>query len=379
MFNQIVKVIILFCLSMILAYLLILNQHKLLKFWNHVTGQVTLQSDNTLDQKDSTQHNVKLSNTLPIDSVIDGEHSSDQDDFQCTTTPVEKVSVKKAKKIYRWKDNTGKVHFGDSAFHSAEAESVQLKHRKELDYFSLKITGDEQPTRFSDQLSTRINKVFLLLSDMIPRDNLQKVTVDLKLFNNAKDYQEYSRLFNRFLGKTTDGYYMMSLNQAVVFKRNERQAGLVALHESTHVINAGIFGFLPRWMNEGIAEYIETMTVTGQAVQIHPNRNWTRNGVIRKNKLVSFNELLSASYSDWDSSKKASYYATSWALIYFLMDSEEDQQWLGELLSEKAQKRCQRSISLELIDNRYPGGVYHLQQRFNQWLVKTPSLSTHRF
>lgn len=373
------KIIILFCLTMILAYLVVYNQHKLMRFWHHISGPSQALDIQQTDTGEATPNAINLANNATQNTHIIHESASNQDDFQCTTTPVEEVSVKKTSKIYRWKDKNGNIHFGDSAYQSAESENVTLKQRKELDYFSLKMSGDEQPTRFSDQLSTRINKVYLLLSNMIPRDRLQKVTVDLKIFNRADDYQRYSRLFNKYLGRTTDGYYMMSLNQAVVFKRDEQRASLVALHESAHVINAGIFGFLPRWLNEGIAEYIETMTVTGQAVQIHPNRNWIIRSRIDARFLVALNELFSANSNDWETPKKTNYYATSWALVYFLMDNEEDRQWLGELLAEKSKTRCQRTITLKAIDNLYPGGVYHLQQRFNQWLLKTPILSTHRF
>jgi hypothetical protein len=262
-----------------------------------------------------------------------------------------------------------------------DTQYVAIKRRKELEYFNLKMSGNVQPTQFNDQLSTRINKVYQILSGLIPEEKLEKVTVDLKIFNHLKDYRRYSKKFSKTLGHRSQGFYFMRYNQAVVYKRNDFQAGQVALHESTHVINAGIFGYIPRWLNEGIAEYIENMTVIGQVAEIQPNTSWSKQFRIKPKYLVSFDQLLSSKSRHWAHSKRLgqAYYATSWSLIYFLMSSEEDKKWLGELLTEKASKRCERMITYDYIDKHYPGGIANLQHRFNQWLSSATKLSTHRY
>ncbi len=379
MLKSFVKLVVLLCLSTVLTYLIVINEAKLLRFWSHLIADEQAKfTEKTLLEPEQIR-TVELSSEIQVDNHVQKENSEGQQGFQCVTTPLEKITEKKQDQIFRWKDDNGKVHFGDSSFQNVATQQVRLKRRKELDYFNLKMSGDEQSTQFSDELSTRITKVYQLLSSLIPKQKLEKVTVDLKIFNHANEYQRYSRRFDKNLAAKADGYYLMRYNQAVVKKKNDAQAGQVALHESAHVINAGIFGYIPRWLDEGIAEYIENMTVTGQAAQIQPNSSWIRRSRIKANRLVSFSELFSAKSSEWSGSKRLSYYATSWALIYFLMNSEEDAQWLGSLLSEKAGHRCKRMINKKYIDNYYPGGVYHLQQRFNQWLGQASTLSAHRY
>jgi hypothetical protein len=391
MLNNIFKLMVLFGLSTVLAYLLVLNKTELLIFWQRLNADL----QNTLTDQpvqspiqfrviNSTENQQRLAIKPALKSDEANQHaeqviSENEENYQCTTTPLEQVTVKKKSQVYRWKDENGKIHFGDSSFQHVATQNVNLKRRDELEYFNLNMSGNEQPTHFNDQLSIRINKVYQLLSDLVPKEKLEKVTVDLKIFNRINDYRRYSTRFSKTLGRRTNGFYIMRLNQAVVYKRNDFQAGQVALHESTHVINAGIFGYIPRWLNEGIAEYTENMTLTGQVTEIHPNTSWSKNFRVNTKRIVSLDELLSAKRRDWNSSQRLSYYATSWSLIYFLMESEEDRQWLGQLLTEKASQRCEKIITHQYIDNLYPGGIANLQQRFNKWLGSASKLSTHRY
>lgn len=379
MFKNIAELLILFCLSTLLVYVVKLKQEDILKFWEYyTTDQQDLVTQQPL-QKSTQTSVVKLTKSHRENKLQGHENVERHENFQCTTTPTEKVTVKKQTQIYRWRDDNGIVHFGDSNFQKNASQKVNLKRPRELEYFTLKMSGDNQPTQFNDELSTRITKIYQLLSDLIPTQKLDKVTVDLKIFNTKDGYRRYSRHLGKNLGNKTDGYYLMRYNQAVVYKHNEYQAGQVALHESTHVINAGIFGYIPRWLNEGIAEYTENMSVIGQAAHIQPNSSWIKHSRINTRRLVNFNELFSAKSSDWNSTKRRQYYATSWALIYFLMDSEDDKQWLGELLTQKAFKRCKHTINRDYIEDRYPGGIKNLQQRFNHWVRTEPQIATHRF
>lgn len=379
MLKNTLELLILSGLCLVLTYFIQLNQTELLNFYfqfNPAQQSRLVEQPSQISTR-QTDNKPKLT-TQPV-QVDWLNNSGNQDGFQCIATPLDKITIKKKSRIYRWTDDAGKVHFSDSQFNDAATQQVNLKLRKELEYFSLKLSGDEQPTLFSDELSTRITKVYQLLSNMIPRQKLGKVTVDLKMFENHAEYDRYSRFFSKNLGHQADGYYIMRYNQAVVYKRNDEHAGQVALHESTHVINAGIFGYIPRWLDEGLAEYMENMTVTGQSAQIQPNASWIKNSRIKVNRMVSFNELFSAKRHAWNGSKQHSYYATSWALIYFLMSSEEGTHWLGSLLTEKAGKRCERTITLDYIDDFYPGGLYNLQQQFNRWLGEASSLSAHSY
>ncbi len=391
MLKNIIQLVILFGLSTILAYILLLKKDELSltsqrliadlhEFWVAQSPRKSKQ----LDVAKLPDNYRPIIRRQPVQVIQyegdspDKEIAQNQQGFQCTTTPLEKVTVKKQAHIYSWKDENGKIHFGDSAFQKVATKEVNLKHRTQIEYFNLKISGDEQPTLFTDQLSTGINKVYNLLSNLIPEEKLEKVTVDLKIFNDLNAYRNYSAQFSKALGSQTTGFYFMRLNQAVVHKRNDVQAGQVALHEATHVINAGIFGYIPRWLNEGIAEYTENMTVTGTVAEITPNTSWSTQSRIKTRYLVSFDELFSQQ-SSWNDSKRRSYYATSWSLVYFLMSSEEDRQWLGNLLTEKASKRCEHIITRDYIDRRYPGGIDNLQQRFNHWLSSASTLATHRY
>jgi hypothetical protein len=394
MLKNIFNLTLLLSLSTVLAYLLAQNQATITEFWQYISNTSESETPQVVEKIQTPVAHKNTANILPavppstnatpVITLVDNRQVADEsrvesndEDFKCTSLPLADITVKKQDAVLRWTDANGKIHFGDAAPHQVSAQHVRLKRKKELEYFNLSMSGDELPTRFNERLSTRITRIYQLLSELIPADKLEKVTVDLKMFNHRKDYSRYSNQIRSTPGTNSVGFYTMRYNQAVVYRRNDHQGGEVALHESTHVINAGIFGYTPRWLNEGLAEYMENMTLSAQMAEISPNKNWTKYSRINY-QLVGFNELFATKNRQWGGSKRRSYYATSWALIYFLMSSPEDRQWLGELLTAKARQRCERMITRQYVDKAYPGGIANLQKRFNHW-IKLAALPTHRY
>ena len=74
----------------------------------------------------------------------------------------------------------------------------------------------------------------------------------------------------------------------------------VLTHEASHAIMRHQIGRVPAWINEGLAEYFESMHVFGQTVVVHPNRHWaeTVNHRVRSG-LLPLGDYLSMPRDQW--------------------------------------------------------------------------------
>ncbi len=90
----------------------------------------------------------------------------------------------------------------------------------------------------------------------------------------------------------------------------------VLRHETTHHYLQQVFGTLPRWLDEGIASYMETGTLEDgpPATHIHVERLLEFRTLLKHNQVPSLTDLFQ------QQSRFASPgYAVSWALIYAML------------------------------------------------------------
>ncbi|WP_351061440.1 hypothetical protein, partial [Psychrobacter sp. TB20-MNA-CIBAN-0197] len=78
-----------------------------------------------------------------------------------------------------------------------------------------------------------------------------------------------------------------------------------------------------RWFNEGFAEYFELTKNNMQTAIVEPNSSWTKNNNITKS-VFSIDSLVGLDDS-WKKGDTSKLYASSWAAIYFLMDTRAGQ------------------------------------------------------
>jgi Domain of unknown function (DUF4124)/Protein of unknown function (DUF1570) len=276
---------------------------------------------------------------------------------------VEEVS---GPQIYKWVDAQGKTHFSDKPPAQQASQTLTVEGRKK--YFNLQLHADTKgfPPHFRDRLTVRVNKAYSVLTQLIPEDQLQQVDVNLWVFNSRSAYDSFYSKHATGVASTSQGFHSSRNNIAAALRKTDKQVLMTGVHEAVHVMNAGMFGRLPRWLNEGMAEYLEGIKVYGQSADIAVREDWLRK--IRQSRL-SLESLLRAGNQQWQGDQRNNLYAHSWAAVYFLMSSQEGKDVLSRYLMAAAKSPCVEVNARTFMQRHYSGGMVNLDRRFNAWLM----------
>ncbi len=137
---------------------------------------------------------------------------------------------------------------------------------------------------------------------------------------------------------------------SVLYYIGPRDTMAIAAHEGWHQYTQLTFkNPLPVWLEEGIATYMEAVTLDpNNQAQLHAWNNSERHSAlreaVRKNELIPLRQLLNRTPQSFLQSGKSQllvYYAQVWALARFLAEGEEGQHRaaLQQLLADAAAGR----------------------------------------
>jgi tetratricopeptide (TPR) repeat protein len=157
--------------------------------------------------------------------------------------------------------------------------------------------------------------------------------IDVVVFDRAADYEEIAP-------PKTDGFYThedLDEHPTMVIKSGySLRVRAIVQHELTHRFVGYFMPRAPLWLNDGLAEFYETMRFEdGQAVLGEVNRSWRfYNPALYPQgrgtditRLPSATEILSASQPVfYDPEKKHLFYAGSWFLVSMLINGRADYQ-----------------------------------------------------
>jgi hypothetical protein len=138
-------------------------------------------------------------------------------------------------------------------------------------------------------------------------------------------------------------------------------------HETSHLITASHLGPTPPWLTEGLAEYFETMKVSGQGGEIHPNQRHIK--LLQSSKLPRLQAYLAITRPEWHGEHRDRNYAIAWSLIYFLMEGAPGMYALQETVQEAHASFCKPFSAASALDNAYPGGISSLEADWRKWLA----------
>ena len=311
----------------------------------------------------NTQANKPSDIPSALKSFWQGAHGLE---FNCKTSNRGAITKDQGTTAFKWVDENGKVHFGDRPPQQTDAESFEFEG--ELNYFDLTIHDDFASLKpsFRDKLSLGITKSYEVLAAFLPNDILQRVEVNVWIFDQWSDYRSFQKKYAPGLTGRTTGFHNAFFNISAVHAVDERLVLKTSIHESVHVIIGGVFGWIPRWLNEGLAEYLDVMNVFGQAVEIRPKHYWIKHAtLLGADKMASF---LSIPDKAWGRYSQEDLYAQSWAFTFFLMSENTEKNLVTRYLAEAAKNPCQLLNFKSFAAQHYQGGFDRLLQRYHEWL-----------
>ena len=277
--------------------------------------------------------------------------------------------------IFSWVDDNGVSHFSDKLFGGEDNIKVLDHYGIELDPFELEITTNRRlPINFEKEITIGVKKVYQIVGGYIGKKHVKPVKLNLTFAHSKREYQRIQSS-KAPSATASQGFYSPKHNLATIWYKNQKQAKSTALHEAVHVINSGLFGNTPRWLNEGLAEYFEVLNVKGFNAEIQPD-DWYSNRSIRNTSLVM---LISENNAFWKGEMRSTMYSASHSLVYYLMSTAKGKRLVNTLFKSLAKYRCQ-TLDINAVLSTYPGGLIALEHDWKRWLIKgtyqTHSLST---
>ncbi len=138
------------------------------------------------------------------------------------------------------------------------------------------------------------------------------------LFSDPKDYARVSGV------PGSAGVYIHG--RALMATAGRGNVWHVVQHEGFHqYVDQAIGGDFPIWVNEGLAEYFGSGVWTGDRLLtgvIPRARLRGVKGLIKVDKLLDFEDMLTMSHQEWNAAMSGKNYLQAWSMVHFLVHGD---------------------------------------------------------
>lgn len=328
----------------------------------------------TNTHKEKSENDSEASEDEAFDWKQTGQHYAAK--MLCRKPKTQDLKNVDKQKIYKWVDDEGRTHYGEKPNLADEHEVEDLSKQYEALQQAVKLSI-EYPNWAGDSLiESEIKKqgkmVHKVLSHYVHKNQLRQINLKIILFKNVADFESHR---DDQKGNAQWGAYYSSKSNSIYLPRypNIEQTMAIARHEMTHAMLAGMLGPVPVWINEGLAEYMESFS-------------WRINIAVAEPKVreygrlhnVSMRQLANTDHQDFYGSNQQMNYLQAAASMYFLLDHQAGRQWLKRSFVFYGQNPCRKASIDQLFGQNYPGGIDGASRNFNAWLKKG-KFATHRY
>ncbi|MBO9497610.1 DUF1570 domain-containing protein, partial [Thalassotalea sp. G20_0] len=211
------------------------------------------------------------------------------------------------------------------------------------------------PVDMQTRLSVDTRQIFSVLSHFLSLDQLRQVHLEVHVFDSPNRFKRFKQQIAPSLSNNVSGFYSPNLNLVAINRQSNDETTLaIARHEAAHVIVSGLFGNIPTWFTEGVAEYFEQMSISGQLKIIGVNRSWMKllTEQQRAGQLMTITEYLQYDRQSWRDQDQNTMYATAWSIVHFLMSSRQGKRLMTQYMDALVADRCQ-GINSQAFFNRW--------------------------
>src|SRR5690606_12700255 len=133
------------------------------------------------------------------------------------------------------------------------------------------------------RIQREVNWIYRFYQQTLYFDFLRSVPVNIQLLENRAEYIRYVWDTAQWDASKTLGVYMPKTHSIVLYLHEQKTGGLEStyatiLHEVSHAILHSLAGRLRNWLNEGMAEQMESLgfSVNAFTFTAHPRnkRGW---------------------------------------------------------------------------------------------------------
>lgn len=271
------------------------------------------------------------------------------------------------RRFHSWLRELGAGRFFDDAPTPTDGDLRTPAPRDAAIFITVRAEDAVLPDNLEVQISSAAKRSYEQWQYWLGAEALVPSQINLRFLGDA---QRFAKLYGRPHNDefTAVGFYRIRSNEALILYTPEYRAMAVAtaFHELSHLITASHLGPTAPWLDEGIAEYFETLQLRGQRAEFTRNRQHLM--LLYREGLVPLAELTALSRGDWTREDAPRRYASAWALIAFFLDSAAGEATLKALLREAYAQRCNPASDPAGLLGNYPGGVIRLEQDWQRWL-----------
>jgi hypothetical protein len=198
--------------------------------------------------------------------------------------------------------------------------------------------------------------------------------IKVVLFQQKQDFLDYQRkTINKVISES--GYFSTANAEAVTWLQGDfkRMVG-VLFHEASHMLLMQQVPWVPLWINEGLAEYFESLNLFDgtRCICLQESRmswceHWLKTGFP-----VGFQRFFAMNRDQWNAFDKANNnagYTMGYSIVYFLMTGPRTQSILKEILWD-FKRNGYKADSVATINQYYPGGIRKLEMHWKRWIPR---------
>lgn len=286
----------------------------------------------------------------------------------CNKPEAKNLDNRSRQKIYKWVDDEGRPHFGEkpNSENNYEFQDLSKNYRalKQVVKISIEYPGWAGDSQLESEIKKQSRLVYKVLNSYIPKIYQRQVNVKIVLFKNSSTFAQYRS--RQSTNTRLSGYYSSKTNTIYLprFQNVERTLAIVR-HEMTHSVLAGMLGTIPAWINEGLAEYMESFVWQLNSAVAQPNVDQYHLLRARSMKFLANTDRL-----DFYGIDQKKHYLHAQASMYFLLDHQEGKAWLKRTFNFYGKNSCEKLSAEQLFSKNYPGGLNAASSNFTAWLNK---------
>ena len=286
--------------------------------------------------------------------------------------------------VYKWIDEQGRVHFGDKPLHQnvQQAEKIELKSSHQawqplnievLYQGSLQARRDSEYELDQERIQRQVNWVYRFYDEVLYFDFYKKVPVKIHVLKNEREYHQYVFSISGHKPTNSLGVYLPSSHEIAVFIHPKKWGGKentykTIKHEASHAILHSLAERMPHWLNEGMAEQMETLSFSGEKFIIDRHRKNHRSVLARKKQLAEAGRFIEMDSLRWrgELANGSPHQAMAGQLVFLSLSKSYGRSFITRLLQDY--KRGVKLRSFYLLDQHYIGGTSAFSLHWQQWL-----------
>ncbi|MEJ2619118.1 MAG: DUF4124 domain-containing protein [Candidatus Thiodiazotropha sp.] len=279
--------------------------------------------------------------------------------------------------IYKWRDESGRVHFGDKPAAGVEKTKIELAVRKSQ-WVGFKIKIDDQGVNLTDderaRIETDVNAVYRFFDKKLYFDIYKTIPINVKIFGHQKEYKNYIAEVSLNLIHTR-GIYIHSKRQIALYMREDRESTFQTIkHEVSHAIIRSLSPYISSWLNEGLAENMEMITVENNRLFLGVHEENFHNLIRydKNNSLMQASKFIALKSKEWRKQNISSKYVLqtqAGELVRLLLSTPQGRSFVIRLLH--AYKSGDRTLASRFAEKHYVGGLFALEQNWEKWKRST--------